>query len=185
MFYYHGTSDGHISKFQLGIKGKGEQIEPSNCIWLSTTFNGAKYHAVFVVGPKRNTNPNYVYEVSILPSHVIADIRNPDLLSADVASKIVKACLGWRRHFHAKICWRDALASYIDRVNPSSDTQRKNAIFSLLSMCGVSALMNPLFTWHKISYGRYNFNVFDPPHCEALALLNTNAAAIISKVPVQ
>ncbi len=185
MTYYHGTSDGQIVQFKLGVRGKGEQLEPVNCIWVSSTFAGAEYHAVQVVGPKRKTNPNYVYEVLLPQSHVMADSRDPQALSPVIAEKIIKYCMGWRRFICRPKTWLDALACYIDSISPKGDRERKNGIFRVLRTASVDALVAPNFTWHRTRYQRrYTFHVFDATSGDAVALLNLNGIQIGQKTPV-
>lgn len=177
MTYYHGTSHGQISQFSFGVRGYGEQQDPLNCIWLSSTFEGAKYHAIQVVGHIRKTSVNYVYEVELPSSYVIADIRYPERLSPSVAAKLVRACLGWRRWIYRHYNWREALAFYIDSRSPKGSNARKNMVFAIIFSAGIDALVAPNFKWHRTGSCSkpYKFNVFDCVGGDAVALLNISS----------
>ncbi|EPE8512762.1 hypothetical protein R7D63_16620 [Vibrio sp. Vb2909] len=72
---FHGTTAPGITKFKLGIKNRGETVEPIDAIWFGTWYEGAKYHATMVSGPKRKVKFVYVYKCNLDKSCVIADTK--------------------------------------------------------------------------------------------------------------
>ncbi|WP_228608304.1 hypothetical protein [Xanthomonas arboricola] len=184
MTYFHGTSANNLQNFRFGVLGKGEHSIPFNCIWLSPTFEGAKYHAVQVVGHVRNTTTNYVYEVLLPSDYVIADIRYYDNIDKYISKRIRVYCLGWSRFLPwSPRQWHEALVRYIDSLGLREDTAIKNEIFKVLKDCGVAALKNPKFTWRSEGFlrKRYTFNFFDCVGGEALALLELGNVQISKK----
>jgi hypothetical protein len=186
MVFYHGTSAPNLQKFQLRQTGYGEQEDPINCIWVSTDFEAAKYHAQYIVAHKRKTSVNYVYSVNSIDHFVMADTKFPEQLSPEIQKKIFNEVFLRPLWLLPKsFNWVQALAKHIEARGIVGDEAIKNEIFELLASAGVDALQNPNFNWHKHDNMSFEILHYNPSvDSTPIALLNIDKFSITGCTPV-
>jgi hypothetical protein len=180
MRLFHGTSNGDIQRFVFGCKGFGEQENPVNCLWTATTFAAARTHAITVVGPKRKTNPNFVYELDFPCDAVRVNITRPELVDKRLEDAILKKIF-WR-----PLCWLPKEISWLDGLakvgsSENDDSASKNKMFRVLRAVGVEAVENPNFNWVKRGSLSFDIHTFNPvAGAAAVAIINLRRLKIIS-----
>lgn len=136
MVLYHGSRCGTITAFNLQALKHGELSRPVNCIWLTDSFEAAKYHVTNVLG-----GPGFVYEVQIAPGAVIVDATDPNSLDKKSSKKIIKKHISWFGRIVRTHSWLSSISQTSEKLG---DFDSKNLLFKTLRDEGVDILANPL-----------------------------------------
>ena len=145
--FYHATTLGGLTAFELGIGGAGESDAPVQCIWMYSAPEPAREFARMTLGNRRPGAALWVYQVRLQNHAVVADMLSPQDLAPVHIAALREGCIPWWRRWVWRRTWPEALGFDLDRRGIRGYQDRKNAMFARLRDAGVHALRNCEVTW--------------------------------------
>ena len=181
---YHASPVNNIIQFELGVRTTGETDDPVDGIWLGTSYEGARWHAISVVGTARNLPNTYIYECQFVSGTVIANAKDKEMPDSSWSLFQQKFVPSWRRAISVLFPLKneDWFHKVMDiaRQDPGYGGYNgsMNAVISVCRECGIDVLVHPstdvspngqLQHWDEGVYG------------DVLLLLDCKKAVILKK----
>lgn len=185
---FHGTTAPTIQRFQLGNSQYGETDEPVNAIWMSTSYEGAKWHAISVAGRIRNAQDVYVYEWRLTHDAKIADTRTPKL-PADIHKQFVKRFrplylriadrlpISIKRKILSDEMWfRDVLHA-LEKIGTEGYNEKFNGVIAICKDMGIDLLVAPSTTLNGNGLAHWD----EPKYGHTALLINLEKIVFVSR----
>lgn len=171
--FYHATTLGGLTAFEVGIGGAGESDAPLQCIWMYGAPEPARQFARMTLSNRRPGAALWVYQIALQENAVVGDTLSPEDLPAASAAALRSQCLPWWRHWAWRGSWPEALGIDLDRRGIRGYQARKNAMFARLRDAGIHALRNCEINWcegkvrhYRDDYGATTTVLLDPAVAE-------------------